>query len=465
MRSLKAGTFLSVLAAVMTGCASQAPVAPAAKPMSAATREAPSDAGEAQHAVTLTEASTLSDYLAYAALNNPGLEAAFHRWQAALARVPQVESLPDPRFTYQYFIRRVETRVGAQRHLFGLAQTFPGFGKRALRGDMAAEAAHAARRRYDAQKFRLFYRVKDAYYECTYLGRAIAIMRENFKLVQYFEIVARTRYKTAAATHPDVIRAQVELGKLENQLQSLEALRGPLMARLNAAMNRPIDAPLPWPDSALQETIEATDAEIFGWLHEANPELGALEHDIARERYALELAGREVYPDVTLGLNYIDVGGARMDTPGDGKDVIAATFSINLPVWAEKYRAAEREANRRHKAAIGARMDRENRLAGEASLVLYNLRDAERKVRLFRDTLRPKARQSLRATEASFRAGKATFLDLVDAQRVLLEFELSYERSRATAAQRLAELESLVGRSIPRAGEAVKAATRPQRNQ
>ena len=44
----------------------------------------------------LTEDSTLSDYLAYAALNNPGLEAAFNRWKASLQQVPQARSLDDP---------------------------------------------------------------------------------------------------------------------------------------------------------------------------------------------------------------------------------------------------------------------------------------------------------------------------------------------------------------------------------
>jgi outer membrane protein TolC len=84
-------------------------------------------------------------------------------------------------------------------------------------------------------------------------------------------------------------------------------------------------------------------------------------------------------------------------------------------------------------------------------MVLYRFRDAERKVDLYRDTLVPKAEQSLKATETAFRAGKATFTDLVDAERVLLEFELSHERALASHAQRLAELEMLIGRDLPRA--------------
>ncbi|MFO8014418.1 MAG: hypothetical protein R6X20_14060 [Phycisphaerae bacterium] len=92
----------------------------------------------------LGEASGLSDYLAYAALNNPGLEAAFSRWKSAVERMPQVQALPDPRFNYRYYIREVETRVGPQRQAFGVAQRFPWFGTLDLAGGVAAEEARAA---------------------------------------------------------------------------------------------------------------------------------------------------------------------------------------------------------------------------------------------------------------------------------------------------------------------------------
>ena len=94
----------------------------------------------------------LPELLRYAALNNPGLASAFSRWKAAVERVPQVKALPDPRFTYRYFIEEVETRVGSQRQSFGIAQTFPWFGKLSLRGDAASEAAKAEYQRYEAVK-------------------------------------------------------------------------------------------------------------------------------------------------------------------------------------------------------------------------------------------------------------------------------------------------------------------------
>jgi hypothetical protein len=82
----------------------------------------------------LNDASGLNEYLAYAALNNPGLEAAFNRWKAALEMVSQARTLPAPRFNYGCFIQEVETRVGPQEQRVGLSQMFPWFGKLRLRG-------------------------------------------------------------------------------------------------------------------------------------------------------------------------------------------------------------------------------------------------------------------------------------------------------------------------------------------
>jgi outer membrane protein TolC len=135
-----------------------------------------------------------------------------------------------------------------------------------------------------------------------------------------------------------------------------------------------------------------------------------------------------------------------------GKDPIIAVIAIDLPLWYGKYRAAEREARHRHEAALRKKTDRENNLLADLQLALFNVRDAHRQIDLYGDTLIPKAKQSLEVTQTGFEAGKVDFLNLIDAERLLLEFQLSYERALANHAQTLAQLEMLVGRSIPRAG-------------
>jgi len=447
---------------LLAGCASSWEPAASGRPVSAQAA-APIDlaADQADDALPkLTDQSGLGDYLAYAGLNNPGLEAAFHRWKAALERVPQVRALPDPRFTYRYFISEVETRVGAQRQAFALAQTFPWLGKLELRGHAALEAAEAERQRYQAGKLRLFYRVKDAYYEYYHLSRAIAIVRQNIRLLRNVEQVMRTRYKAGAARHPDVVRLQVELGKLDDRLRALVGLREPMVARLNAAMNRPSAAPLPWPKGIADQQVSVTDQELLVWMEQANPEVRALDYEIGRAKHKVELAKKAYFPDVTVGVDYVDVadptGGMR---PGDaGKDAVAVMASVNLPIWWDKLSAGVREARHRHLAAVHDKTEAVNRLSAELKLAAYRFRDADRRIGLYRDTLLPKATESLKTTNAAFRAGRASYTDLIDAERILLAFALAYERALADKAQRLAELEMLAGKEITARGSAT---TRP----
>ena len=121
---------------------------------------------------------------------------------------------------------------------------------------------------------------------------------------------------------------------------------------------------------------------------------------------------------------------------------------MNVPIWRGKYAAGEREARARYLAALSARAQQEYSLTADVQRKLFEHRDAGRKITLYRDVLIPKAKESIRSTETAFRAGSASFLDLVDAERSLLEFELSFERALANRAQRLAELEMLVGRTL-----------------
>ena len=403
------------------------------------------------------ENASLTEYLRYAALNNAGLEAAFDRWEAALERIPQVRALPDPRFNYTYFIEEVETRVGPQRQKFGIMQMFPWFGTIRLRGDAAAEAAAAAGQVYERTKLRLFYRVKAAYHEYWHLAQAIALTRQHIQLVTNLEGVARTRFKSGSAPHSAVIQAQVELGKLDDRLRTLQSLRRPIVARLNAALNRPTQLPLPWPSSLPEDAAAFTDEQAMQWLAESNPDLRRLDHLVAKEEAGVRLAKKNRYPDITVGVDYVDTDDAlNPDLADSGKDPVMAMVSVSLPIWLGKNRAADREARYRKVAAEADRDDAGKRLASDLELALYHFRDAERKIDLYGDTLVPMAEQSLKVTQQGFEAGSTSFISLIDARRLLLEFQLAERRAQADRGQRLAEIEMMTGRETTTEGGEVK---------
>jgi len=394
----------------------------------------------------------LQDYLRYAALNNAGLKAAFEQWKAALEQVPQAEALPDPRFNYGYFIKEVETRVGPQRHKFGIMQVFPWFGKIEAGTDAAAAQAKAARKRYEATKLKLFFEVKDAFYEYAYLASAVEIAKKNLELIKYFEEVARTKYMAAAAEHPDVIRAQVELAKIEDVSKSLEDLREPIVARLNAVLNRRSFEMLPWPQKDKFRKVELDRWQMIELLRQINPELAALGFDVDAAKHRVELAKKKFWPDIGVGVDWVQTSGALGTGVRDsGKDPVILMFTMNLPIWRESYTAAELQAKANVRKTSQKKTQTENTIIVRAEQVLYNFEDSDRKIKLYGDVLVPKAEELLQASETAYQAGTIDFLSLIDAQRTLLNFQLQYERATTDNQQKLAELEMLVGTELPTA--------------
>ena len=402
-----------------------------------------------QQPTDTNDLQVLLSYLRYASLNNAELKAKFEEWKAALEQVPQAKALDDPKFTYSYFIEEVETRVGPQRNKFGIMQVFPWFGKIEARTDVATAKAKAAKQRYEANKLKLFWQVKDAFYEFTYLATAIDTAKENLELLQHFEEIARTKYRAAMARHPDIIRAQVELAKLEDVLKSLEQLREPIVARLNSVLNRPSDAKLTWPKKELPREVKLNRQYIIEALIRTNPKLAELNWEVEAAKAKVELAKKKFYPDIGVGVDWIQTDGAI--SPGvrdSGKDPVVLMFSMNIPLWRDSYKAAERQAKANVRKTQQQKIDTENKTIAQAIQVLYDVEDSQRKMHLYGDILVLKAEELVQASESAYRAGTIDFLSLIDAQRMLLRYTLDHERAITNNQQKIAELEMLIGREL-----------------
>jgi outer membrane protein TolC len=404
---------------------------------------------------------TLQEYLRYAALNNAGLKAAFEQFKAAVEQVPQARALPDPKFTYGYYIEEVETKEGPRSQNLQLMQMFPWFGTIQARTDAAASAAKAAKKRYEAAKLELFFQVKDTFFEYAFLARAVEIAQENLELIKHFEEVARAKYIAAAAAHPDVVRAQIELAKFEDQLITLQEFRKPVVARLNAVLNRRSFEMLPWPHKEQFQLVTLGRQQIIESLQKQNPELQALSWDIQSAKTEVELAKKKFYPDIGLGVEWMtNMGMMGTGLKNSEKDEVVLMLGVNLPIWRDSYKAGEQQAKANVRKATEHKTQAENTLIAQTEQALYDLEDSGRKARLYGDVLVPKAQELLFVSEEAYKAGKVDFLSLIDSQRLLLEYQLSYERAVANYAQKLAELEMLAGTELaplPQETAAVKA--------
>ncbi|MFO8084029.1 MAG: TolC family protein [Desulfobacterales bacterium] len=414
---------------------------------------------QTESAPVLPEDAFFDDYVRYALRHNPALESAFYRWRAALERVPQAKSFPDPQASFGIVIDQVDKSSEYMGERYSISQMFPWFGKLKLRGEMAVEDALAEERRFEAIRLQLIDQVGQAYFEYAYLHKAIAIARKNLELLIRLESVSRALFRAGTVSLSDVNRAQVEIGRVEDQVRSLEDVFGVAVAELNAALGRPAHAYLPSVSDrpSAQAIIDLAGYSDEKWLSlakENNPELAAIRYDAKRQHHAIELARKDYYPDITLGVEYARDGSARMaGMDGGGADIVALMASFNLPVRLGKYGAGVREMAARFGETARQVQSREDNLEAEIKRALFDYRDSRRKVELYGGTLLPKAKESLAITEAAYRAGDTGFSDLVDAQRVLLEFSLVYERSFADSAKAFTRVQALIGRDPDFAGE------------
>ena len=438
---------VGIVSLSLVGCSFNQPVYTAPVEITAAkstfTREA---------AVPLSEEPTLDEYILYAFRESGDLKAAFNLYQAAKERAPQASALPEPKLSYGYFINSIETRVGPMQHRVGLAQPIPWFGKLSLKEEIADAEAKAAYYSFLTRKNRLVSDVVKAFYELAYLQKAEAITEANFELLKQWELVLAQRYRSQTGTQADLIKAQVELGKLEDKLKELHDLAEPLEAHFNSLLNRSIGSKVVV-DNALGNELDDNTNDFLSSskksfkekLDRQNPELKLLLALVEAREKGIFLAKKDFYPDFSIGADYTFIGEREQAGSESGDDGLAAMFSITIPINFSKYRAGLRESEYRNEAAKESFASRKFQLSSILARNVFNVSDSKRRINLFKNTLVPKAEESLESTYTAFEAGEASFLDLLDTERELLDFQLMLSRAQADLVIHSSALRALVG--------------------
>ena len=184
----------------------------------------------------LFQRADLAAYLAFGLEHCPRVRTAYERWRAAAERIEQVSTLPDPRLSYGEFLQEVQTRTGPQRRRVGLSQAFPWPGKLRAKASVAERQAEQAWQAVEEERIAVACRIEETFHEYAFLGRELAIRRELLGLITGLEPVVQSRVR-AGAGQADILRLQVEIGRLEDDVSSIERRRPALSAKLADALN------------------------------------------------------------------------------------------------------------------------------------------------------------------------------------------------------------------------------------
>jgi cobalt-zinc-cadmium efflux system outer membrane protein len=395
---------------------------------------------------TLAPDAQLPELLAYGRQHNPKLSVAFYRWQAAVEQIPQASKLPEPRVMFATFLEEVETRTGPMQGKVSISQALPWFGKRSLAGDVATVRAQAMAEGVEIAFLEVDRQIKDVWYEYAWLQQAQRVAQAHQDLLGHWLKVARTRLELGLSQPSEILRVELELGQLDDRFLSLEDLERPLRAKLNAALNRPSDALLAEPTYPLAAVEEVDVPAMLASLSETNPRLRQLQREVEAAQHGFTLAGKAGYPDFSLGVDYTFIG--SNSAAGSGDDAVALTLGLSLPVWRGAYRAQREGARAQMHAARAALESTRNALVAELEMALFKLRDTSRHLVLLNTSLIPKGQEAIETMGSTYQSGDASFIDVIDAQRLLLEFQLQAVRAEADRAQALAKVEEISGVSL-----------------
>lgn len=387
----------------------------------------------------------LPDAYRIAAEQNQRIAAARALADAARLRTASARRPPDPQL--QLGLMNYELPRWRPMDVVGMTQIqamqmIPLGGKLGLMGRVADLAADAETRRADAIEWDIRAKVAMAFYDLYVADRSLAVDRETLRLLEDALGVAEAMYRVGDGRQADVLRAQVEIARMAQDTIRMAAMRVAMNARLSALMN---DAPagdtavLP----AFPAAVPAVDSLIaVAWS--GRPMLRAGQRDLEAASARASLARRELWPDLTVGVQYGQRGGME-GTERMGSVMLGAT----VPIFARS-----RQLRMREEAAAMRRMARADldamRAETDAGVIETHatLVRARTLAGLYRGSLLPQAEAATESAFASYRVGRVDFMTLLDNRMSENRYRTELAILEAEEGKAWAELEMLLGREL-----------------
>lgn len=378
---------------------------------------------------------------------NPRLEAARASARAARARVPGVTRLPDPFLQLGWMnfeipsLRPMETLGMTQLQLM---QMVPVAGKLRLAGQVASARADATATRVSDTSLDLRVRTAMAFYDLYATDGTLGVARDTRRLLQDIAQIAGRMYEVGDGRQVDVLRASVEVARMQEDIVRMETMRTVMEARLNALLVLPAESPIGAPRIPVFPA-ELAALDSFLRLADANrPMLRAGAQDVEAADAAVELARREIWPDLQFGAQL-----ARQPGPNGAQGMGSLMVGASLPLYASsrQYQMREEAAAMRAMATADlATMRVETRGAiAEARATLVR---ARRLADLYRTSVLPQAEATVTSSVAAYRVGTVNFMTLLDAQMTLNRYRQDLFTLEADEGKAWAELEMLTGRVL-----------------
>ncbi len=409
---------------------------------------------EPNHALAdLQGPQPVETFIRRALAENRTVQAAYHNVQSLKYRLPQVTALDDPvasnvifpipSVAPQYFL------MGYNPYNLTLAQQFPWFGTLRLRGEAAERDIQIALEELAAAQLDSVAAVKRAYYNLFASLKADEILAENRKILEDFRALAREKLRNGG-NQQDVLRAELLIAELERERatnqQAIAAARAALARQIHVRPDTEIHTLPELPRVSVPKEIE----RLNSLAQSARPELKGRLAAIARDEKAVELARKRFYPNITLGVTYMDMEKTNAAAPktASGSPNVGLFVGFNLPVHQKKYQAGVCEAQERAHADAKLYEAQRDETFSEIQELMVQAKVQENVLSLLRDSIGPRSRQTLELARSDYAKSNVDYATVLSAVREVLQVQLQIAQVEGELGKALAGLERAVGQQI-----------------
>jgi cobalt-zinc-cadmium efflux system outer membrane protein len=393
---------------------------------------------------------TLDEIEQMAMVGNPEIRVAVRQLSVVEARVPAAGALDDPFLMYRGWgiPLRQPWNYNAAQNMFMLSQTFPGFGKRGLRSDVARSDVTAAKASLQNTRLNVRVQVRKAFYDLLRAQDELRIHDEHVAIARQAVEAARIKYTVGNVPQQDILKAQVALTRLAEHLIHFEQDANIAGARLNTLLGRDPATPINVRgDYAVPQTLPGI-VDLEKTALASRPDLAHAQAAVEKSRQEQALASKAYSPDFTVAAGYM-----LMPTGSDHRNNYMVEGSINLP-WLNHRKHDSEIAEARAKAsAEDAELEAmRNAAFGQIQEALVQVKAAERLADVYHDALQPQSEATLRSTVIAYENDRTDFLNLLDSQTTVVDIDLAYFQALADFEICFADLELAVGTPLPREG-------------
>ena len=325
-----------------------------------------------------------------------------------------------------------------------LMQMIPVAGKPGIAGRIASENAAAAQSRALDIRWDVRARAAMHFYDLYAADSQLGIARQINRLVQDIGKIAQTMYAVGDAKQADVLRAQVEIARMTEDITRMESMRAGMIARLAATLNvdaSGIGSVIPPP--ALPDTLPRLE-DLAAEAERSRPMIAAGARDVRAAEAGQKLAAREIWPDLQIGLQYAWRAG-EMGTERMGSVMIGAA----IPVYARSRQLRMRNEAAAMKAmAVSELANMRAETRGRMGELYADYTRARNLRALYRTTILPQADATVTSSVAAYRVGDVNLMTLLENQMTVNRYRQEVVALDAAQGKAIAEMEMLLGREL-----------------